>query len=413
MNVLVACEESQTVTKAFREHGHTAFSCDIIKPSGGHKEWHIRGDVTPMINGNCTFTTMDGSEHELTGKWDLIIAHPPCTYMSRAGAKWMYPTAGCINEDRLKLALDAKDFFMKFINADCDRICVENPRPLRVVALPKPTQVVQPYEYGHPYSKATCLWLKGLPPLVPTNVLSDFVPYLPSNTGGFSRGRGGSSGIVGTAKNASKTFSGIAEAMVMQWGSMESPASGEYRCIYRSEDMKSVNKSMNNKNDERYTPPILVRPILKYIKPKSTVWCPFDKENSEFVISLKEAGHNVIFGHIDLGQDFFEYEPEEYDYIISNPPFSKKLEVLERLYKLNKPFAMLMNIECLNYQVVGEFFLDKNLELLIVDKKVSFDGNTASFNTSYFCNGVLPKQLMFEHLEHNNTGKNFIGSRMC
>ena len=177
--------------------------------------------------------------------------------------------------------------------------------------------------------------------------------------------------------------------------------------------MKSINKSMKNKNDERYTPPILVKPIIKYIKPHSTIWCPFDTENSEFVILLKQAGHKVIYSHIDLGQDFFEYEPnEEYDYIISNPPFSRKLEVLDRLYKLNKPFAMLMNIECLNYQVMGEFFINKPLQLLIVDKKVSFDGNTASFNTSYFCKDMLPKDLIFHHLENNNTGINFIGSRM-
>ena len=177
--------------------------------------------------------------------------------------------------------------------------------------------------------------------------------------------------------------------------------------------MKSLNKSMKNKNDERYTPPILVKPILNYLKPNSTIWCPFDTENSEFVIKLKKAGHKVIYSHIDLGQDFFDYEPsEDYDYIISNPPFSKKLKVLDRLYKLNKPFAMLMNIECLNYQVVGNFFLDKPLQLLIVDKKVSFDGNTASFNTSYFCNNMLPKDLMFYHLENNNTGINFIGSNM-
>ena len=177
--------------------------------------------------------------------------------------------------------------------------------------------------------------------------------------------------------------------------------------------MKSINKSMNKKNDERYTPPILVKPILKYLKPNSTIWCPFDTKDSEFVHILKENGHDVIYSHINLGQDFFEYTPDrDYDYIISNPPFSKKLEVLERLYNLKKPFAMLMNIECLNYQVVGEFFLNKELQLLIVDKKVSFDGNTASFNTSYFCNDILPEQLIFTHLEHNNTGDNFVGSRM-
>ena len=177
--------------------------------------------------------------------------------------------------------------------------------------------------------------------------------------------------------------------------------------------MNNLGKSMGQKNDERYTPAILVKPILEFIKPGSTIWCPFDLESSEFVILLREAGHKVLFSHIFTGQDFFEYEPDEpYDYIISNPPFSKKLEVLERLYKLGKPFAMLMNLECLNYQVVGEFFLDKPLELLIVDKKVSFDGNTPSFNTSYFCNGMLPEQLMFYHLEHNNARKNFVPSRM-
>ena len=177
--------------------------------------------------------------------------------------------------------------------------------------------------------------------------------------------------------------------------------------------MRNLNKSMKNKNDERYTPPILVKPILKYLKPQSTIWCPFDTEKSEFVILLKEAGHRVIYSHIDLCQDFFEYKPnEKYDYIISNPPFSQKLKVLDRLYKLNKPFAMLLNLECLNYQIIGEFFLDKPLQLLIVDKKVSFDGNTASFNTSYFCKDILPKDLIFEHLENNNTGENFVCSRM-
>ena len=168
-----------------------------------------------------------------------------------------------------------------------------------------------------------------------------------------------------------------------------------------------------NKNDERYTPTILVKPILDFIPKGTTVWCPFDLENSEFVFSLKEHGCNVIHSHIKTGQDFFEYEPaEDYDYIVSNPPFSRKLEVLDRLYKLDKPFAMLLNLECLNYQEVGHFFLDKNLELLIVDKKVSFDGKMPSFNTSYFCNKMLPEKLKFVHLEHNNTNKRYVPSRM-
>lgn len=174
-----------------------------------------------------------------------------------------------------------------------------------------------------------------------------------------------------------------------------------------------LNTDSFNVKDEYYTPRILVEPILKYIKPNSTIWCPFDTENSEFVIMLKEAGHKVIYSHIWYGQDFFTYNPdEEYDYIISNPPFSLKLEVFRRLYALNKPFAMICGLPILNYQEIGEFFLDKDLQLLIVDKKVSFDGNTASFNNSYFCYKMLPKDLIFTHLEHNNSGDYFIPSRM-
>lgn len=174
--------------------------------------------------------------------------------------------------------------------------------------------------------------------------------------------------------------------------------------------MRNLNKSMRNKNDERYTPPILVEPILKYIPKNATVWCPFDKENSQFVKKLS-VDHKVIFSHIDYGQDFFNYKPKEkYDYIVSNPPFSRKLDILKKLYAEKERFALLLNLECLNYQEIGNFFVGKHLELLIVDKKVSFDGNTASFNTNYFCNGVLPSQLIFEHLPHNNTGKNFVSA---
>ena len=167
-----------------------------------------------------------------------------------------------------------------------------------------------------------------------------------------------------------------------------------------------------NKKDEYYTPPILVEPILKYVSEYTVVWCPFDTENSEFVIKLKENKCKVIASHIWKGQDFFKYEPKEYDCIVSNPPFTRKLEVLERLYKLNKPFAMIMGLPILNYQEIGKFFLNKDLQLLIVDKKVSFDGNTASFNNSYFCRNFLPKDIIFEHLANNNSGKYFVPSRM-
>jgi hypothetical protein len=235
MNVLVACEESQRVCKAFREKGHEAYSCDIQECSGGHPEWHIRGDVLKVLNPkeiNFTlpldeynnyvygieFRTADGKHHFVNGKWDLIIAHPPCTYMSKAGARFMYLTAGNVNQERLEKALQAKEFFVQFMNADCDKICIENPTPLKIVGLPKESQVIQPYQFGHPYSKRTLLWLKGLPELKPTNILTEYTPYLPSNTGGFARGKGGSRGVAHNAKDASKTFSGIAQAMAEQWG---------------------------------------------------------------------------------------------------------------------------------------------------------------------------------------------------
>ena len=217
MKILVACEESQRVCIEFRKLGHEAYSCDLIECSGGHPEWHIKQDVLPLLNGKCSFYTCDGIQHKINKKWDLIIAHPPCTYMSKAGARWMYPTAGNINQERLKLALKAKEFFMKFVNAKCKRICVENPRPLKVIELPKPTQIIQPYEYGHPYSKATCLWLKGLPKLKSTNIIKNYKPYLPSNTSQFAKGKGGSRGVAHNARDASKTFQGIAKAMAEQW----------------------------------------------------------------------------------------------------------------------------------------------------------------------------------------------------
>lgn len=210
MKVLVACEESQTVCKAFRKRGHEAYSCDIMECSGGHNEWHIMQDVVPLLNGNCEFETVDGTKHKIDGKWDLIIAHPPCTYLSNAGARFLYPK-GVLNEDRLKLGLAAKDFFMQLYNADCDKICVENPIPSRVFGLPKYSQTVQPYEHGHPFKKKTCFWLKNLPLLQPTNIVdareSTKIAGNWFNKGGKDR-----------QKNRAKTFEGIAKAMSQQWG---------------------------------------------------------------------------------------------------------------------------------------------------------------------------------------------------
>lgn len=223
MKVLVACEESQVVCKAFREKGHEAYSCDIMECSGGHNEWHIMQDVVPLLNGNCEFETVDGTKHEIDDKWDLIIAHPPCTYMSKAGARWMFPKAGEIDWERYALAMEAKEFFMAFYNCECEKVVIENPVPLKCVELPEPTQKIQPYEFDdkneHPYSKATLLWIKGVPKLRPTTPRNKPIgTWMPSNTGGFSRGQGGGRGIAHDKKAASKTFSGIARAMAEQWG---------------------------------------------------------------------------------------------------------------------------------------------------------------------------------------------------
>jgi hypothetical protein len=218
MNVLVACEESQEVCKAFRAKGHRAFSCDLQECSGGHPEWHIQGDVLPLLNGNCTFQTADTHTHTQAGRWDLIIAHPPCTYLTNAGAVRMRVN-GEIQKDRLAKAMDAREFFMACLNADCGHIAVENPTPMKIVQLPPYSQVIQPYEYGHPYSKRTCLWLKGLPPLMATEILSYHEPYV---NGGCKDAHGNYRRFQGRGerdpKSRAKTFPGIARAMADQWG---------------------------------------------------------------------------------------------------------------------------------------------------------------------------------------------------
>lgn len=136
MKILIACEESQAVCKEMRRLGHECYSCDIIECSGGHPEWHIMQDVIPLLNGNCKFKTMDGIEHTISEKWDMIIAHPPCTYLSNAGARFLYPK-GILNEERLRKGIMAKDFFMAFYYANCEKIAIENPVPSSVYMMPK------------------------------------------------------------------------------------------------------------------------------------------------------------------------------------------------------------------------------------------------------------------------------------
>lgn len=223
LKVLVACEESQRVCTAFRERGHEAFSCDIIKPSGGHPEWHILGNALSVLNqtgytNSISFRTMDGNEY-FVKKWDLIIAHPPCTYLSNAGACRLYPKKGQLNIERYKQGLEAKEFFMEFLNADCEHIAVENPIPTRVFGLPKYTQIIQPYEYGHPYTKKTCLWLKGLPKLQPTDIVEPIGPYVCGNSEIWKK-QAANGKVIGkekSAKHRSKTFQGIAKAIAEQW----------------------------------------------------------------------------------------------------------------------------------------------------------------------------------------------------
>lgn len=193
MKILVACEESQAVTIELRKLGHEAYSCDIEPCSGGHPEWHLQQDVTPLLQE----------------KWDMIIAFPPCTYLSNAGARHLYPK-GELNEERYKKGLKAKEFFMQFYNADCPKIAIENPTPSRIYGLPKHNQVIQPYQFGHPFKKRTQLWLKGLPELKATETIeiseSTKIAGNWFNKGGKDR-----------QKNRAKTFPGIAKAMAEQW----------------------------------------------------------------------------------------------------------------------------------------------------------------------------------------------------
>lgn len=235
LKILVSCEESQAVTSELRRLGHEAYSCDIIDQSGGHPEWHIMQDVIPLLNGNCKFETTDGEIHRVDGKWDMIIAFPPCTDLTVAGAKYFEQKR---NDGRQRKSIE---FFCKFLEADCDKIAIENPVGImsgkyiqtwfpdlaEKYSLPrKYSQIIQPYEFGHPVSKKTCLWLKGLNNLTPTETVDYEKIHSKGKTGGYSGNswfcRDENGKILSwndplTAKIRSKTFPGIAKAMAEQW----------------------------------------------------------------------------------------------------------------------------------------------------------------------------------------------------
>ena len=225
MKVLVACEESQTVCKAFRKRGHEAYSCDIMACSGGHDEWHIQGDVLDIINpnkytGKIHFYTNDGTYHCFDEKWDLIIAHPPCQFLTNTGNPYLNVEKW--GEKAIQRAKDrekAFEFFMRFANADCEKICIENPIGYPNTHYRKPNQIIQPWQFGHPYTKATCLWLKGLDILKPTTTEK------PQGCKSYAwetmideRGKTISWNSELSRRLRSKTFEGIAEAMAQQWG---------------------------------------------------------------------------------------------------------------------------------------------------------------------------------------------------
>ena len=195
MAVLIACEESQAVTKAFRNLGVEAFSCDLEPCSGGHPEWHLQEDVIPLLRK----------------PWELIVAFPPCTHLAVSGAKWF-------NEKRQDgRQQQAIDFFMRFAECDCERVAIENPVGIMSTQWRKPEQIIQPYEFGDPFSKTTCLWLKGLPKLVGTCLVDSGERIVTPSGKTMAKWYSDASPRAERAKVRSKTFPGIANAMANQW----------------------------------------------------------------------------------------------------------------------------------------------------------------------------------------------------
>lgn len=229
IKILVACEESQALTSELRKLGVEAYSCDIVETSGQHPEWHIKDDVLPLLNGYCTFKTQDGKEHNIYNKWDCIFAFPPCTHLTVTGARHFEQKR---KDGRQREGIE---FFCKMLKADCEHILVENPRNIIsgtyiIQYFPdlcdkynipiKPTQHIEPYEYGDPFRKYTCLWLKNLPKLKPTNIVEpNIVTYTCSDgrVTTFSADYGIKKKGISRSTSRSKTYPGIAKAMAEQY----------------------------------------------------------------------------------------------------------------------------------------------------------------------------------------------------
>lgn len=219
MKVLVACEESQAVCIEFRKLCHEAYSCDIEPCSGGHPEWHIQQDVLPLLDGDCTFKTSNGVYHAIDGRWDMIIAHPPCTYLTLAGNKWFKPEFKDRFPDRQRQREEAVKFFMDIWNADCEKVAIENPVGIMSSQFRKPDQYIEPYMFGDPEKKKTGLWLRGLPLLKPTNIVE---PVIIKCKSGAREPRWHMETMKlppkERSKARSKTWPSIAKAMAEQFG---------------------------------------------------------------------------------------------------------------------------------------------------------------------------------------------------
>ena len=228
MKVLIACECSQTVCKEFRALGHEAYSCDILKCYGGHPEWHIVGDCIDIINGSVSFMTEDGINHSIDTEWDLIIAHPPCTYLSNAATSKHSLKSSTLEEinERTAKRVQAQEFFIRIVNSNCERIAIENPVGIMSTVYRKPDQIIEPYQFAESeedkenyVTKRTCLWLKDLQPLKINDLPR---PDIKATYGTWSNGKARCwNELVYSKERAvirSKTFTGIAKAMAEQWG---------------------------------------------------------------------------------------------------------------------------------------------------------------------------------------------------